>query len=85
MKSRAVHSICLAIICIQIGIIAGIVVRYSEEQARLAVMREELTDWEQIAEMWKRNAVSYALASEGCRKIVRTYQRSIFQPVEMAK
>ena len=80
-----VHSIYLAIICIQFGIIVGFVVYCSRQETRIAIMHEELTDWEQIAEMWKRNAVSYALASEGCRKIVRTYQRSIFQPVEMNK
>ena len=79
------HSIYLAIICIQFGIIAGFVVRYSEQRTQLASMREELTDWEQIAAMWKRQALSFALAHDGCTRVVRTYQRSIFQPVEMAK
>ncbi len=80
MKALAV-----AIICLQFGIIAGFVVHYSREETRFAVMREELTDWEQIAEMWKRHAMGYALAHDGCMRVVRTYQRSIFQPVEIAK
>lgn len=79
------HSIYLAIICIQFGIIAGFVVHYSREETRFAVMREEVADWEQIAETWKRSAMGYALAHDGCMRVVRTYQRSIFQPVEMAK
>lgn len=48
-------------------------------------MREEVADWEQIAETWKRSAMGYALAHDGCMRVVRTYQRSIFQPVEMNK
>ena len=79
------HSIYLAIICIQFGIIAGFVVRYSEQRTQVASMREELTDWEQIAAMWKQHAMGYALSHDGCMRVVRTYQRSIFQPVEMAK
>ena len=82
---RRLHTIYLAIICIQIGIIAALVVRYSEQRTQVATMREELTDWEQIAAMWKRHAMSYALAHDGCQRVVRTYQRSIFQPVEMNK
>lgn len=79
------HSIYLAIICIQFGIIAGFVVHYGREETRFAVMREEVADWEQIAETWKRSALRAALSYDGCMRVVRTYQRSIFQPVEMNK
>ncbi len=82
---RLSHSIYLAIICIQFGIIAGFVVHCSRQEARIATMHEELTDWEQIAETWKRSAMGYALAHDGCMRVVRTYQRSIFQPVEMGR
>ncbi len=77
------HSIYLAIACIQFGIIAGFVVHYSRQEARFAIMREEVADWEQIAGTWKLSAMRYALAHDGCMRVVRTYQRSIFQPVEM--
>ena len=82
---RITHSVYLAIICIQFGIIAAFVVHFGREETRFAVMREELTDWEQVAAMWKQHAMSYALAHDGCTRVIRTYQRSIFQPVEMNK
>ena len=82
---RITHTAYLAIICIQFGIIAGFVVHFSRQETRFAVMREELTDWEQIAETWKRHALRAALSYDGCTRVVRTYQRSIFQPVEMNK
>ncbi len=79
------RALAVAIICIQFGIIAGFVVHFSRQETRFTVMREELADWEQIVSMWKRQALSFALAHDGCMRVVRTYQRSIFQPVEMNK
>ena len=75
----------LLLICTQFAANIWLMRAVDKQRDRLSVMHEELADWEQITETWKRSAMGYALAHDGCMRVVRTYQRSIFQPVEMNK
>lgn len=78
-------AVALLVICIQFGAIIYFMDRAGKQEHQLAVMREELVDWEQISATYRRSAARFALSSEKCLALVKTYQASIFQPVEMNK
>ena len=75
----------LLLICTQFAANIWLMRAVDKQRDRLSVMHEELADWEQIADAWKRSATGFALAHGKCMQTVRTYQSSIFQPVEMNK
>ena len=75
----------LLLICAQFGAIIWLMRAADIQRERLAVMREELVDWEQIAATYRSSAARYAITSEKCQQTMRIYQSSIFQPAEMRK
>mgnify|MGYP001614861579 CR=1 FL=1 len=85
MIAHARSAIYWSAICIQFGIIMGLMVYSGRQSDRLSLMHAEAGDWEQISETWKRSAGSFALAHGECMQAVRAYQRMVFQPVEMGK
>lgn len=92
MSPRITTAIYLALICIQFAVIIGLVLSSREQESWISklekrnnLMKVEATDWEQIANSYKRAATTYALSSEKCLETVRLYQGSVFQPQEIGK